>query len=225
MTAPSAVKPLERSQLQAIVEVFTAGFPVMDRHQQTLALTLYRQLALGAPVSEQQLAQSAAMAPEQVTCNLALWPAVVRDETGDIIGFWGLSLQASAHTLRIGQQTLYTWCAWDTLFIPSLLQASAHIHSRCPLSHDSIELQVSAQGIKAMPQPIPYVSFLLPNAHELAHSLSHSFCAYVHFLNEQAAPQWLKRHERAFMLTLQDAYRVGQQLNARRYPHYFTSQD
>src|SRR3989442_9036358 len=40
------------------------------------------------------------------------------DKQGRIIGFGGLAVREMPHRFKVDGRTLYTWCAWDSLFIP-----------------------------------------------------------------------------------------------------------
>ncbi len=57
--------------------------------------------------------------------RLECWPNVERDQQGRVVGFSGLTLRPTAHSLRVGDRQLYAWCAWDTLFLPALLDETA----------------------------------------------------------------------------------------------------
>ena len=63
---------------------------------------------------------------------LAVWPGVFLDEAQRVIGFWGLALPEMQHRYRVGERQLYTWCAWDTVFITPILNQVAEVESRCP---------------------------------------------------------------------------------------------
>ena len=101
--------------------------PQLDRTLQRVALGLYRLLAEGRPVSVKSLAQRLEVSPEDVSDTLRSWPGVYHNDEGDITGFWGLSLQEMPHRFEIEGKQLYTWCAWDTLFLPELIGRTAEV--------------------------------------------------------------------------------------------------
>ena len=88
-------------------------FPAMDSHEQALALTLYRLLAAGEPVSPAELAHQVGFPVDQVSATLKNWPGVFFDTDQRVTGFWGLSLQETVHRLVVDDVTLYSWCAWS----------------------------------------------------------------------------------------------------------------
>ena len=47
----------------------------------------------------------------------------------------------------VDDQTLYTWCAWDSLFIPEILGHTARVESACPVTQARISLTVGPQRI------------------------------------------------------------------------------
>lgn len=54
---------------------------------------------------------------------------VYPDGEGRVLGFGGLTVAPMHHRFEVGGRILWTWCAWDSLFIPGTLgrQASRHI--------------------------------------------------------------------------------------------------
>ena len=72
---------------------------------------------------------------EIVDRTLDGWPGVFSDSERRIVGHWGLSIAAanmSPHQLMIDGRRLSASCAWDTLFLPSLLGKPAEVESRSP---------------------------------------------------------------------------------------------
>ncbi|MCQ4438245.1 organomercurial lyase, partial [Clostridioides difficile] len=42
------------------------------------------------------------------------------DDYGNVVGY-GLTLRETPHTFEVDGRRLYTWCAFDTLFFPALI--------------------------------------------------------------------------------------------------------
>ena len=115
-------------------------FPSLEPESARVASHLYRLLAQGEPVAPRALADAAGLAEEQVREILAPWPGVYREEDR-IIGFWGLTPRPfSKHLFKVDGRQLYTWCAWDTLFIPQILGRTAEVESPCPVTGETIRL-------------------------------------------------------------------------------------
>lgn len=124
----SGIKP----GLDELTDAIAAALPDLGQTGQCLAVTLYRSLAEGRPASVAALAQRSGMSESQVADMLASWPGIFRDEEGNVVGFWGLALPEMPHQYRVGAKQLYTWCAWDTLFITPILGQVAEVRSTCP---------------------------------------------------------------------------------------------
>jgi len=204
--------------LEQLSHHFIQAFPVMDKQQQHLALALYRLLAQGKPVSIRMLADAVKQPVSVIDQTLQSWPGVFFDDSHNIVGFWGITIQEMPHQIDVNDVTVYTWCAWDTLFIPELLDTTAEITSHCAQSGDEIVLTISPHGIEtAQPSQI-MISFLLPEEDELKNNITTSFCHYVFFFrSREAGDQWMAEHPGTFLLSLDEAFSVGKYLNAARY--------
>jgi len=194
------------------------AFPEMDSAQQTLALTLYRLLAKGSPVSSKMLASAVEQPASMIEQTLQSWPGVFFDDQHHVIGFWGITIQEMPHRLNVTEVTVYAWCAWDTLFIPELLNTTTEITSHCAQSGEEITLMISPHGIETV-QPNPLmVSFLLPDEDELRENITTCFCHYVCFFrSQQDGEQWTTEHPGTFLLSLDEAFTIGKKVNTARY--------
>jgi len=208
----------ESVDLNKLGKLFVSAFPEMDIDEQKLSLTLYRLLAKGAPVSREQLAKVTGQSLENINHTLGGWQDIFYDDDDCVIGFLGLTSQEMPHRLEVNGHTVYTWCAWDTLFIPELLGATAHVTSTCPVTQKEIKLIVSPAGIKAVNADEVWVSFVSPDENELRENVTTSFCHFVYFFADRTvAERWIKEHPGTFLLSLDDAFAVGKQVNAARY--------
>jgi alkylmercury lyase len=108
-------------ELHALVAHFLKVFSTLDDTSRRLALAIYRGLSEGNPVSAAELATIVQPPHDGVAATLSGWPGVYYDDQRRVIGFWGLTIVPMPHRLRIGDRTLYAWCAWDTLFLPELI--------------------------------------------------------------------------------------------------------
>lgn len=116
-----------------LAAALSAPMSKLGASEQQVALGLIRQLALGAPVATPDLAAALELPQTQVEKTLEALPAVYRDEKRRVVGFAGLTvLEIGQHRLHVDGRTLSAWCAWDTLFLPELIGATAHVTSRAP---------------------------------------------------------------------------------------------
>jgi alkylmercury lyase len=190
------------------LDTLAATFPAAD--DAPLARTLLALLARGDPVTDHQLADETKRPTGDVRAALARWPNVHRDGRGAVVAFAGLSLRATEHRLMVGGRVLFTWCAWDTLFMPALLEHPAEVRSTCPATKVPIQVQVGADGITFAEPAELSVSFP-PLADVSTAAIVESFCCHVHFIaGRDTAQRWLSEHPGARVLALDDAYELGQ---------------
>ena len=113
---------------------------------------------------------------------------------------------------------LSTWCAWDTLFIPELLNATVTVSSACGETDDVVKLTVSPSGIQSVEPVDAVVSFLIPDEDELRENVTASFCHFVYFFrSREDGEAWVSEHDGTFLLSLEEAFTVGQKMNAARF--------
>ena len=201
-----------------IVRHLLRVLPDLDDQDERLSLALYRELALGTPVPDSLLARRVGTSVDEVERRLADWPGVQRDGQRHIVGYWGLTIVPTRHKLRVGARDLYTWCAWDTLFIPALLRARAQVYSVCRDTNAPVQLTIDPDAVKAASPESLWLSFVLPSAESMRRDMVASFCRNVHFFS---APE-LEAPNRglplsAFVLTLEQAFEVGRAWNQARY--------
>src|SRR5438034_10661042 len=109
--------------------------------------------------------------------------------------YWGLALPDMGHRLLVDGRTLYTWCAWDSLFIPAILQRTAQVESQCPETGQDIRLTVSPNGVEELRPSGVVMSFLNPNAVKVREDVIVHFCHYVHFFSSSdASSRWTAKN-------------------------------
>jgi alkylmercury lyase len=186
--------------LEPLAESLAGTFPACD--DAPLARALLRVLAQGRPVSISTVDPSA-------PAVLARWPNVMYDDEGRVVAFSGLSLTPTAHRFTVGGRDLYTWCAWDTLFLPAMLDQAATVRSRCRVTGTDVRLTVAPSGVVDFDRPGLKVSFP-PRTTTSTADITGTFCCHVHFLaGAGAAERWLRRHPGGLALDLDDAYELG----------------
>ena len=187
--------------------------------QRRLSVALYRLLAEGSPVPLARLAATLGIAEreaQEILTSDLLRSFVYRDDVGRVIGFGGLAIVPMHHRFEVDGRTLYTWCAWDSLFIPEMLGRPARVESPCPETQETIRMTIAPQGLGEVSHPEPVVSFLVPDAFGAdAQKTMASFCHYVFFLASPAAgAAWTARHPGTFLLSLDQAFELGRRKNA-----------
>src|SRR5437899_5469056 len=101
-------------------EALAKHLPTFSPEDQRVAVTLYRELAKGQPVDAAQLGRALGVAPAAARGFLnrdSIKAFVYPDDKGRVLGFGGLAAAPMHHRLEVDGRTLWTWCAWDSLFI------------------------------------------------------------------------------------------------------------
>jgi alkylmercury lyase len=204
-------QPMDTSQLADQVSCCTQD---LDARDQRVQLTLFRLLAEGAPVERERLAAHAAVGDSEVRALLAAWHGVHSDEVGRVVAFQGLSVVEAPHRFRVEGRELYTWCAWDTLFLPELIGRRAEVESTCPTTGATVSLRVGPDGPSEVSPADAVLSFIRPGA-AFAEDTIASFCRFVHFFTStQAAETWTRRHPGTFVISIEQGFEIGRRSNA-----------
>jgi alkylmercury lyase len=105
-------------------------------------------------------------------------------------------------------RTLFAWCALDALLFPALSGRPASIESPCRGTGEPVHIEVTPAGIEAVEPPSAVVSIVV--ARDLA-NLRRVSCNNMHFFRSpEAASRWLEKHPEATILSVEDAFRLGQ---------------
>ncbi len=205
-----------------ISDSILAVLPRFGHDEQRVGLTLYRMLAEGEPVPHSRVAGAAGIPGSDVSAMLAgdaLHPFVHQDEQRRVIGFGGLAIVPMHHRFEVAGRALYTWCAWDALFVPEMLGETARVVSPDPESRTPIRLEVDPTAIRSVSHANAVVSILLPDGFrdEVLKTIS-SFCHYVFFFESPATGSaWTARHPGTFLLSLDQAFELGRRKNAAQF--------
>lgn len=199
-----------------------AAAPSLTEREQHLTIALYRLLAEGQPVEAAALADRIGITLAEADRALADRPEIFTNDQGRIIGFLGLSIRPMPHRLLLDGRTVYAWCAYDTLFLPELLGATAEVESRCPTTGQPITLTVEGTDITNV-QPAETVLSYLHKEEPLDQNVINTFCHYIHFFaNAAAAGEWTAKHQGTFKLSLAEGSEIARLVNRDRYPSIFT---
>jgi alkylmercury lyase len=209
---------MDHREFEKVSAAILALFPPLAEAEQRVALALYRRLAEDGPVSSDVLGRASGMEPAETERMLAGWPGVYRDDKWRVIGYGGLTIAETKHRMRLGRNTRYAWCAWDTLFIPELLNTAALVESTCPATGQRVALTVRPDGIDSVGAP-PCVSLVVPEPTKAAADIVGHFCCHVQFfVSELAGRAWASKQRGTFLATLDQAWQLGRRRNAQRYP-------
>lgn len=147
------------------------------------------------------------------------WPGIYRSESGRIVGFWGLALEHTGHSFKVDGTQLYTWCAWDTLFLPELLGRRAIVESLSVVTREAVVLEVGEGTLVADPATA-VVSFLDPGTAPVdGERIISTFCNHIlFFASRDEGEAWAAAADNgALILSLADAFQIGRTFNALRF--------
>ncbi len=118
-----------------------AGSVTVNELIRTIAFQ--RLLQTRQPVSAKALINELGGSPVEVEAGLAELDRqglIRRNQSGDVVGSVGLSIEPSRHELHGRDQQFWTWCAYDAVGILGALGASGRVLSKSPLTGAPIEV-------------------------------------------------------------------------------------
>ncbi len=190
--------------------------------EQRAALALYREIAKVKPVDADQFGRALGISPAEGRALLqsdALKRFVYPDDQGRVLGFGGLAAAPMHHRFEVDGRTLWTWCAWDSLFIPEILGLSARVTSPDPETGEIVRLIVTPDRIESVVPEGAVVSFIQPEAlafEKGAANVMAEFCHVIFFFASRGSGErWVAKRPDTFLYSLDDAFALAKRLNAR----------
>jgi alkylmercury lyase len=227
MTAVEKVPSLDEywKMLESRLRTFSS-------EEQPVAVALYRELAKGKPVDANQFSRALGVSSEEARLLLqkdAIKSFVYPDSAGRVVGFGGLATAPMHHRFEVGGRTLWTWCAWDSLFIPEILGRPARVTSPDPESRETIRLIVTPERIESVVPSETVVSFIRPAVRTLdisAAKVMANFCHLIFFFSSrQSGERWVAKHPATFLYSLDDAFTLAKRFNARNFGSQLARRD
>ncbi len=181
----------------------------LDCTQDVACRQIMRAMAeTGQPLAPVHLARRLQMSQENLTAHLTRVPDTEFDEQGNIVG-WGITLLPTQHQFHLQERPLFTWCAFDTVLFPPLLQVEAHVQSICEASGQPITFVATPEGIVDLFPATSVLSLILPDAR--CDCVRGTFCQQSLFFQTAEAPSpWLALHPEAVLLSVEEAAALGQ---------------
>ena len=212
---------MTRNTLTTLDELWQAAMPRLTPEEQRAGIVLLRELSKGEPVSASRFAQALDVPTGQAEVLLgesALKPFAYAGADGRIEGFWGLATKPTHHRFTLGERTLWTWCAQDSLFLPELLGDTARIESTDPETGDRVRLTVSPTRVEAAEPEGLAVSMVGADTADLtsAARIIASACHFIFFFAGRASGErWVAAHPQTTLLSLEEAFALARRQNAR----------
>jgi len=201
-------KPMQHQSLETIAAQLAEQ---LRCEQEDLCLPILHQVTRGKPLEKALLAASLQLSQEDLEQRLGRLPDTEFDQQGNIVG-WGVTLVPTRHRFQIRGQSLYTWCAFDTVLFPPSLEAEAQVQSTCPVTGRPISFVATPEGtIKNLIPANGVMSLIIPA--ERRDCVRASFCERsLFFWSEQAASTFLTAHPEAVLLSIEEAAYVGKRV-------------
>jgi alkylmercury lyase len=209
---------------EAYWEALEPRLPTFSTEEQRAAVCLYRELSKGQPVDAAQFAEALRISDQESVAVLkrpSIESLTHLGEDGRVTGFGGLAVAPTRHVFEVGGRALGTWCAWDALFIPELLDRPARVTSRDPESGELVRLVVGRGGIELADPGDVVVSFVAPEAEVFetsAGNLMAKFCHFIFFFSSRpSGDRWVRNHPGTSLYALTDAFELAKRMNARTF--------
>jgi alkylmercury lyase len=188
--------------------------------EQRAAVALYRELAKGRAVDAEQLGRALGTSPAAARALLerdAIQRFTYADAQGRVLGFGGLAAAPMHHCFQVDGRALWTWCAWDSLFIPEILGCSARVTSPDPETKELVQLTVTPDRIESVEPSDAVISFIRPDAEAFGTSAANvmaKFCHYIFFFASRGSGErWTAKHPGTFLYSLDGALALAKRLN------------
>lgn len=170
-----------------------------------------RLLARGVPVTLDELAEASGELLVRVRSLFDSQPGVDWDDQGRLVGF-GLTLALTSHRFAVDGHDLYTWCAADTLMFTVMLGCDATVHSTCPVTGQSVQVELAPQGPVHVEPPGAVVSELHLAAGDMR-DFRTVVCDHGHFFaSPESAASWLADHPDGRVLSVADAFDAAREM-------------
>jgi alkylmercury lyase len=214
------MKPMTKLDLYAISEglrVSGIDLPSFGADVPRFTVELWRLLINGRPISPEQLAKTLSSLGITRAVLTQLKAGLEYDDHGNIVGAVGLSLNpTSSNRLQINSHTLYTWCAWDALFIPLFLTQTVMVDALTPTTEDHIRIQLTPEHVEHYEPERAVVSIIVPTTRAVSKASTTediwlAFCSHVHFFSSrEAASAWfVGKHYEPLLLSIEEGYELG----------------
>lgn len=110
-------------------------------------------LADGLPADADHLATATGLDHDEVQQRIAAAAAIGFEICDGAIVGAALTLNPTVHQFTVRGHRLHTWCGFDALFLPMLLDEPATVRSTCPVTGEPIHLTVRPDGTVAHVDP------------------------------------------------------------------------
>ncbi|TDO44720.1 alkylmercury lyase [Kribbella sp. VKM Ac-2527] len=194
----------QAAEAQHLVKLMRAQFGLPD-----LMLHLTRLLAVGQPVTVDEVAAAGGWTVDQLRTELARHPSVEWDDDGRIAGF-GLTLRATRHRFTFDDRTVYAFCATDTFEFPVILGRPGVVESVCPATGQTIRVELAPDRVLSVDPPQAVVTKIRPD-HPVDDVRAEICDLGSFFASPQAAGDWLTHHPDGAIAPVHEDFEITRQ--------------
>ena len=199
------------------LRVSGVDIPSLSPDAPRFTVELWQLLTNGRPISPEQVEKTLSSLGISREVLTSLQAGLEYDSQSNIVGAVGLSLNpASSNRFQINGHTLYTWCAWDALFIPLVLKRAVIVDAFTPATADSIRIKLTPERVESYEPEHAVISIIVPTTGAVSKASTPediwlTFCHHVHFFSSrEAASAWFagKQHK-PLILSIEEGYELG----------------
>ncbi len=186
-----------------------------------LLVRLMRELAQGHPVPKERVDRIVAdVGSDPEEADKLLREVTERDADNNVVGIMGLSLNDTPHRFYVDGTRMSAWCAEDMLFLPAVLDQTATVESKSPVTREKVKLTVSPQGVEEVDPAAAVVSIVIvdPNDANMSsvEAIWGTFCHHTFFFDSrEEAERWAAGRDDIEILSVDEAYELGRLLSSR----------
>ena len=202
------------SSLQSTVEQLQNLLPNLNKEECQISKFLYQKLALGRSVPIETIASELQKPIQEIQDHLKQMTYIEYNRTSEISAYRGVTLNQTQHYVFHNNSKIYTWCAFDTLFLADLLVEPVGISSNCPTCRKVIAFKVTDRDLTNLKDSDIVMSFIIPNKVDYCENLQNAFCCKVHFFcNEQCGHEWINLSVEIGFFDLSESLVIAQERN------------
>ena len=200
--------------LQLTVQQLQKLLPDLNKDERRISKFLYQNLALGKSISVGTIAKFLQIPLQDTRAHLKQMKYVEYDAAGEISAYRGVTLNPTKHYLVHNNVNIYTWCAFDTLFLAELLAEPVRIFSNCPTCGKAVACEISDRNLINSIDSALVMSFIIPSKVDLSDNLQNAFCCKVHFFcNQQCGNEWLNLSPEIVFFDLVESLEIARERN------------
>ncbi len=178
-----------------------------------MLLPLFRLIASGEPLDENQLAEALYIGADAFSAALSASLAEI-DSLGRVSELFGITRETTLHRIDVGGETLFSCCALVAHMVPAIMQQAVTVESIDPINGDKIRLAISADSELQRVHPlISRASMVDCAVEEIVSSPRTKFCCHVkHFATSETATEFSSKSSNRYVMTIEEFHEAAKWL-------------